>query len=621
MAKENTISSEIELSGSMTPLLQEMSQREWDTLTPAQKAVKRCMRAKMGCSCSGCGSVGYWRRNCPYCPAVVYDRATGGFVEKTSSSTAPPPSRKGRAHESLVATPSIDAEDLGPSSLQLATSAASTDNLTWRWHAEVQDCATSSSSSSHLAQSANLMSPTVPPSPSHAVAKKGYLRQRGPEVLVHEHSYFLVLQRLAVALSDALEKMLAPFASSILRAPTAKESVILPASSTIRRDDKDFFLRETTAPTKADVKQHEYKGSYKRDDKLCYVFDRKYVGQKAAKLRDHLSLGFCAAPKGYKGATVHGVVGWRSTLTVLDRHATAGKAAVEAEQSMKRAVKCQGQWLHAQEKASQARHLRCKYLLHLLHGEMMKEQDRENSILLLDTPLEQKQAVGKAMKERASSADKIIRCLVDYGLIGEIEHSQYLIFTLNQMRNLQPGAGIPSDGASISSSSIESEPLSASIQGGSGGVIDVDGDGEMSPYMCKLTRPRQQSNLGLNCSQPRLGRRRSSATRQSSLALCSSSTTSDLSDALTKAFSRARGNIRQGNELDTTATPALIPFPRSLCATRGEEVAKSYVAESILYKARLAHIDPISGKAPERMLPLWCRNTEIQGGEQLACVL
>ncbi|CAN0183710.1 unnamed protein product, partial [Pylaiella littoralis] len=284
-------------------------------------------------------------------------------------------------------------------------------------------------------------------------------------------------------------------------------------------------------------------------------------------------------------------------------------------------------------------------------SELLKEQLREIEVLHLDSR-EQRLHAAKTMQEQITAADRIIRTLKRYGLVGNMEDIHYVKYAadaarrsgLSQTEDSQPEASKGScaigragntKGKGKSGGGWQHEVSNgarvwaAKRSGLQRDTID-DADDEMSPYSVDLVRPRASVAVKTKPSDARRGRPsaspmdvgrgpRASKPRPAERSRLgeSAETTSAAAQEAQRArvqmerlrtFSLAGHPLRQGVEDDTTAVPALIPIPEGFGQVGGAQ--KSYAAGRIIDALRADRVDSITGRRKRIAVPLWHRATD-----------
>ncbi|CAM9793221.1 unnamed protein product [Ascophyllum nodosum] len=468
----------------------------------------------------------------------------------------------------------------------------------------------------------------------HKAQRGSYLRLRNNKtVLAVEENLQLALIRLIEAARQQADAIVSrPFGDEIFRGPPGDLPPKQCRRSPTYKDERFLFDGgEEMESMQQQPKAYAYLGGLREEGKLKYVFDRTSHARRES-LASHLSGDFQPYRRGYRGTTVHSVAAWRRPNTALDRYATSGRGAMKRIARSEEAFKHQGVWVEQHKKAREQRRQKANDLLQILRSELEMEQMREIKVMRL-SGREERHYLSQAMKERVLAADRIIRTIKHYGLLGNIEDAHYMMYALDVARR----AGLAPDRTPIKDSKLATANIMVrtaasrriamvgdSISGRlglSGGPVyssetkSLKQGKTISPYAVPLTRPAAITTIYTERSttawEKRNAPRANCSERLRENADTEKSSRMWLQSKRLKAFRHAGQNIRKGREDDDTVVPALIPIPKAFgsgkFSKRGET---SYTASKIMDSLRKRQVDPITGRTIKLALPLWHRATE-----------
>ncbi|CAM9209134.1 unnamed protein product [Ectocarpus sp. 4 AP-2014] len=393
-------------------------------------------------------------------------------------------------------------------------------------------------------------------------------------------------------------------------------------------DFRDFFdNEEEMAARQQQPKAYAHLGGLREEGQAKYVFDRTSHTRKGS-LAAHLRGDYEPRPKGYRGTNVHSVADWRRLNTTLDRYAITGREAMERVAKSDRDLRNQGVWVRQHTKAREQRRQRANHLLEVYRSELLKEQLREIEALHL-APGEQHAHATKNMKDQILAADRIMRTVVRYGLVGNMEDAHYVKYAADAAQRaglastngaaaakMKAGGG---GGAGVVKASSKKCAIVATKKraGSKHGAGDDTGE-QMSPYSAALARalpagvaPVTERRAGqLKTAKPPVntGRFALGEGQGTASAAAEQARRSLIQSERLRTFSLAGHPLRRGVEHDTTAVPALISIPEGFGHANGQH--KSFVAGRIIEALRASQVDAITGRQKRIAVPLWHRATD-----------
>ncbi|CAM9478307.1 unnamed protein product [Ectocarpus sp. 8 AP-2014] len=397
-------------------------------------------------------------------------------------------------------------------------------------------------------------------------------------------------------------------------------------------DFRDFFdNEEEMAGRQQQPKAYAHLGGLREEGKAKYVFDRTSHTRKGS-LAAHLRGDYEPRPKGYRGTNVHSVADWRRLNTTLDRYAITGREAMERVAKSDTELRKQGVWVRQHTKAREQRRQRANHLLEVYRSELLKEQLREIEALHL-APGEQHAHATKNMKDQILAADRIMRTVMRYGLVGNMEDAHYVKYAADAAQRaglastngaaaaeMKAGGGSGAgggtarerpngDGGIVKASSRKSAKVATKKRAGSKHGVGDDSGEQMSPYSVALARPLPARVTPETAKPPfNAGRFALEEGQGTASAAAEQARRSLIQSERLRTFSLAGHPLRRGVEHDTTAVPALIPIPEGFGHANGQH--KSFVAGRIIEALRASQVDAITGRQKRIAVPLWHRATD-----------
>ncbi|CAM9631668.1 unnamed protein product [Ectocarpus fasciculatus] len=402
-------------------------------------------------------------------------------------------------------------------------------------------------------------------------------------------------------------------------------------------DFREFFDKEEElASRQQQPKAYAHLGGLREEGKAKYVFDRTSHIRKGS-LAAHLRGDYEPRPEGYRGTNVHSVTDWRRLNTTLDRYAITGRDAMARVARSDRELRNQSGWVRQHTKAREQRRQRANHLLEVYRSELLKERLREIEALHL-APGEQRAHATKTMKDQILAADRIMRTVMRYGLVGNMEDAHYVKYAGDAAQ--RAGLATTNGAAAGGAASPETKAAAGGRVGeGSGGLtansktsnvaakkkgvgskheVDDESGEQMSPYSAALARPppagvirvtnRRAGQLKIANPPLSAGRCAMKEGEGTASAAAEEARRSLIQSERLRTFSLAGHPLRRGVEHDTTAVPALIPIPEGFGHANGQH--KSFVAGRIIEALRASQVDAITGRQKRIAVPLWHRATD-----------
>mmetsp|Transcript_5684 Transcript_5684/g.15932 ORF Transcript_5684/g.15932 Transcript_5684/m.15932 type:complete len:572 (-) Transcript_5684:1176-2891(-) len=365
-----------------------------------------------------------------------------------------------------------------------------------------------------------------------------------------------VLVRLIQIVRQELESLVPKYSSSVLTAPKKRPGQKNFWPDSLYLEFAEYYNARLSKPDQK-RQTHKHMGHYRLSGDVQYCFDRSL---KRNRQNNGITIGEgMFEPDPNAGKSLHAHVEWRSILSKHDKHGTNGRGEADKIKKLEKAFRAQGAWVHKQQAGMADRRQVCAHLLALFEEEIEKEERRE--ILLLEGKGRRaRENQVKVYRQRSEAADRIIRVLNEYHLLGHVEHADYLIYSLNIIRG---GLGLETTGYKSATDSVGG--ASGSVSATTLPSTQDSTDFQQSPFELPIPRPKKY--------RPKLRRQGSGAS-----SLDSPGTATITTKTTRKHFENAglTGNIRRAVENDSTAkSPCIMPLPKAyqLAPTHGVEMA------------------------------------------------
>lgn len=393
---------------------------EWKTLDDEKKLVLRAARSKRGIRCDICGTVGYFRENCP------------------NGCTSPP-----KTPDSLASTPPVSARKEEPPSPAVGVF----------WGTESGAVKAGVQKSFYQAKQkvdVNIVRPQAMETLSTLRSNDQSLGSfafftRADNAYATDYAE-LTLHQVMRRMMRLLEKQLrenvqnltASFDTTLLHPPADKVGdTFYPPEMAKNQEYQDYFIKKTL--------KNDRKLKYKNQASLRPIDDLDSIFRGGNLRDDHL---YTVKPNA--GESMHAKNTWKSVLARNDTLANSDPALVRKQEELDKLFKDQSQWISSQQKSMGFRNDRFEHVVHILQTELKKEHARDAKILQGVGKRGRKEAMMEVWTERLASVDQLTLLLKNYRFTAGLEEADFLIYCLNKWKEvsakaLQANAG--SEGA------------------------------------------------------------------------------------------------------------------------------------------------------------------------------
>lgn len=503
-----------------------------------------------------------------------------------------------------------------------------------------------------------------------------------------EANFHAVVQRAIELVKVRLQSSVPKAAETIMRPPKKKLGAKY-YTQAVWEEHREYFKKQAHVEERGRGRQaHAHKGAVRKADEVAYCFDRSAA---TGGRRDAEELKMYQPDAEAGNTSLHSEGTWLSVLATHDKHATSGRSAASFNQKLGDAFKTQSGWVARQARELQHERQRHEHLLSLLQTELHNDQKREIELLrggdVADVAEagdgahgdgaggkdpkakdKSKDAKGKAAaaggteggkasradaeekvrrnhaelaKARAEAADKIMRCLQEYGVLAAVESGDYLLHTLELIRQ----AGLSGEDADAHADAYDKRAEDKSTRAAEK-AAEIPAAAE---YGVRLGPQRKRAAAAAKRAHARGASKAARAAAARRAAAPAAALTSLRAGVGAGAFREAAegdyAGLRRGTYDDAPSLPALISYPSALSLSGGGAanagrkgkggktavgpharamrraalllaktdktpvLEKSHSANRYLEATRAAQTDAVTGLTKRQQLPLYHRLT------------
>jgi len=388
--------------------------KSWESLSWEQQLQIRSNRAKRGIKCIVCGTIGYFRENCPN--QCLTPPSTPESWESTPPSTPPqsPPSTPpsfglywGTSNDKRHDKPKtikkkgsydykkkVDVGIVRPQAQRVQATLRSNDEKigSFQFFSLADDgyCATFSQLSLH-----QLMRRLMRLIEKQLLKNATKLEASFDTTLLHPPS----------------EKHLGPtfYPEELLKVPEYREQLL---SMDKKKDTR---------------RKHQNQASLRSVDEL----DPLFRGGGVIKFNDDFL--YTTNPKA--GASIHSKNTWKSVLAKNDGLASSDPTMARKQLEIDKLFEHQSKWIAMQKTDMAYTNDRFEHVVSIIRNELKKEHAREARLLDADK-YTKKATQMKVYQEQLESVDTIMRCLQCYNFSTAIDQADFLLFTLERWKKI-----------------------------------------------------------------------------------------------------------------------------------------------------------------------------------------
>eukprot|EP01038_Epipyxis_sp_PR26KG_P004935 gene4935-6903_t len=415
------------------PTMRKKLAAQWLTLSPEEKVVVRAGRARRGIACPICGSIGYFRENCPNnCvsppSSPESDDGWGGGLGRT---------KKKPKDDNIVGLGVLwnRTEDFNSASIDNDTKKEENDpiksstNSIINLNNEINDENHNKKNKkigirNNIKVDMNIVRPEAEKQLKivnendkkigtfefFTLAQPGYHRTY-PELTLHQ-----VLRRLMRLLEKNIQhnidNLTATFDTTLLHPPkTSNLDTFYPKQLKNISECNDYFIKKENN-IKNNNSSYKNKSSIKPVDALDPLFrgmnsDTSFLFENNSKA----------------GHSIHSKTTWKSILAQNDELASSDPSMARKQAAVDQLFQQNAQWINMQSKDMQFTNDRFEHLVNICKSELLKEHERESKILacplsstgdIFKHTAEEKQVNMEIWRSRLSSVDMIMQCLKAY---------------------------------------------------------------------------------------------------------------------------------------------------------------------------------------------------------------
>lgn len=428
------------IGGYPNPSSRRFLAEKWKSLSAEDQLVLRATRSKRGIRCYVCGSLGFFRENCPNSCESLPPTPDSDDSDSFSTRRKKPADEKQNDNQPLQASHPIINSSSSLSSLPAHPIAAF-------WGRQGPTLAGGDSEGDEedeeeeekltmfkikqklnpyiLREQSEAKIDELRESDQHhgnhaffAKADETYARNVA-ELTLHQ-----VMRRLMRLLERQLMKnasdLEATFDTTLLAPPMEKEGkTFYPKEFTKNKDYREYFYARDMNKHKHAKLQYKNQASLRPSDDL----DTLFRGESLST--DHLYI-----VKENAGESIHAKNTWKSIYGRHDLLANSDPSMAAKQRKLDKMFRSQGQWIRMQKKNMEFKNDRYEHLVFILRREMEKEHARETK-LLLASKHEQKSVAVDLWQERLSSVDTMISVLKKYHFTAGAEEADFLLYCLH----------------------------------------------------------------------------------------------------------------------------------------------------------------------------------------------
>lgn len=379
--------------------------KEWLTLNDEQKMVLRSKRARQGLSCDICGSLGYYRENCPN--ACVSPPKTPDSMDSTPPATPPP---------EPVGLGVFWGKDFCEETHPWNNDDTPRGKFDYLKKVDVNVVRPKAQIAEKILQVSDAKLGSYE---FFTEAEEGYARTY-PELTLHQ-----VMRRLMRLLEKQLyknaENLEAAFDTTLLHPPFEK--------------DRDTFYPEELTKVK-EYKEYFLAKELKKDRKLMY---KHQAGVRPPDDLDPLFRGgsvddrFIYSTNPKAGQSMHGKNTWKSVLSHSDDLASSDPMMAKKQAKIDKLFHDQSKWIQMQQRSMTHRNDRYEHLVNIMKNELAREHKREGKALMASKH-GAKSVQLELWLERLESVDTIMNCVRLYNFSSGLEEADFLMFCFERWK-------------------------------------------------------------------------------------------------------------------------------------------------------------------------------------------